>query len=251
MINNQNISKERLKEIRAANAQKLIEQMKYVGEYIVFPTYKYDERLQIHREDIPPPKEIYMAVGYDPKFDSKQKHYRRFYEDELENIRDVMPKSPFHTYEITKGQSRGLSNSWFFEDEVDDAGQVSNIRNVGYFKGIISVINKEKQESTEVVKQTRISILKESLNTLSQYILEKPFEFDYETLTTAEGKEVFKAMLIQLGCEDLHIESHFLRIGYRDQLERLLMIKTEWLTRVYILEVNDLPAKDIGGGWDP
>lgn len=251
MINNQIMSKERLKFDREANAQKLIEQMKYVGEYIVYPTYTFDERLKIHREDIPPPKEIYMAVGYDPKHDSKQKHYRRFYEDELENINEIMPRSPFQSYEITKGQSRGLSNSWFSDDEVDDAGQVSNIRNVGYFKGIISVINKDKQESTELVKQTRINILKDSLNTLSQYILEKPFEFDYDSLSTAEGKEVFRAMLLQLGCQDLHIENHFSKMGYRAELERLLMLKTEWLIRVYILDVNDLPAKDIGGGCDP
>ena len=225
--------------------------MKYVGANIVYPIYKYDERLQIHREDIPPPQEVYMAVGYDPKHDSKQKHYRRFYEDELENIKELMPRSPFETYEIVKGQSRGLSKSWFFEDIIDDAGQVTSIKNVGYFKGIINVINKEKQEASEIIEQTRIKILKESLSTLSKYILDKPFEFDYETLSTAEGKEVFKAKLTQLGCEDLQIEDHFSKMGYKNELERLLMLKTECLVRVYILEVNDLPAKDIGGGWDP
>jgi hypothetical protein len=31
------------------------------------------------------------------------KHYRRFYDDELENIPDIFPKKPFFTVDIMRG----------------------------------------------------------------------------------------------------------------------------------------------------
>ena len=66
-----------------------------------------------------PPGEIFMALGYDnmdeaidPKTGekiNKKKHYRQYYQDELENIPDIFPeKSPFNTFELKRGQSRGL-----------------------------------------------------------------------------------------------------------------------------------------------
>jgi hypothetical protein len=49
---------------------------------------------------------------------------------------------------IKRGQSRGLSKGFFSAllggDEVDEAGQVSNVKEVGYFKGVITVLNKEE-----------------------------------------------------------------------------------------------------------
>ena len=36
-----------------------------------------------------------MPIGYDRTKDDGIKHYRRYYPDELENIEEVMQKSPF------------------------------------------------------------------------------------------------------------------------------------------------------------
>jgi hypothetical protein len=34
----------------------------------------------------------------------EKKHYRRFYNDELENVKEVLPvASPFNTYDLKKG----------------------------------------------------------------------------------------------------------------------------------------------------
>lgn len=55
-----------------------------------------------------------MGLGWDELPDSGVKHYRRFYPDELENVREIMPyTTPFHTYDIKKGQSRGASRRWW------------------------------------------------------------------------------------------------------------------------------------------
>jgi hypothetical protein len=44
-------------------------------------------------------------------------HYRRFYAQELEKIKELMPNpSPFHTYDIMRGRSRGFQNPfWKFK----------------------------------------------------------------------------------------------------------------------------------------
>jgi hypothetical protein len=36
------------------------------------------------------------------------KHFRRFYDDELENNKEIFPEMPFSNIDIFRGQSRGL-----------------------------------------------------------------------------------------------------------------------------------------------
>ena len=87
-----------------------------------------DERLNVYRETNIPPESIYMGLGWDENPEQKRKHYRRFYPDELENCKEVMPvKTPFHEYMIKKGQSRGASKSWFGTNKTDDSGSVSTV----------------------------------------------------------------------------------------------------------------------------
>lgn len=60
---------------------------------VLAPIYKYDPELKIHREDPDkiPPDTIFKAVGYDEPKDRVEgeslanKHYRKYYRDELEN----------------------------------------------------------------------------------------------------------------------------------------------------------------------
>jgi len=61
-----------------------------VFKNILYPKYQFDERLKINREVNKPPSTLYFELGYnethptDPKLEKK--HYRRYYDDELENI---------------------------------------------------------------------------------------------------------------------------------------------------------------------
>ncbi len=87
---------------------------------MLFPQYVYDDRLKIKVEKLPkPPASIYLEVGHDyvvpdpDKPETANKHYRREYLDELENIKEIFPKSAFHTANVIRGQSRGLAKSWF------------------------------------------------------------------------------------------------------------------------------------------
>ena len=63
----------------------------------------------MHKEALPPPEELYMGLGWDEDKESNKKHYRLYYNDELENIKDIFPKpSPFNTFELKRGQTRGV-----------------------------------------------------------------------------------------------------------------------------------------------
>jgi len=72
-------------------------------------------------------------------------HYRKFYEDELENDESLFEKDePFVKIPIRRGQSRGLQKSWFSffsDDKVDESGEVTNEKVVGYFKGRVKITN--------------------------------------------------------------------------------------------------------------
>ena len=78
------------------------------------PEYKLDERLNVYREINVPPETMYLGLGWDDKPETKKRHYRRFYTQELETVKEVMPVvSPFASFDIMRGQSRGASQTWW------------------------------------------------------------------------------------------------------------------------------------------
>ena len=119
---------------------------------IIMPEYERDTVLECDREINKPPESQFIGLGWDEDAKSKTKHYRRFYNDELENVKDVLGiGSPFNTYEITRGQSRGakagLFASLFGEVKEDESGQVDTTEVMGKFKAVIEVeVRKEKEE---------------------------------------------------------------------------------------------------------
>lgn len=58
---------------------------------VIYPKYVYEDRIKVQVEAMPkPPNTIYFEVGYDKETPTEpvlgMKHYRRYYDDELENI---------------------------------------------------------------------------------------------------------------------------------------------------------------------
>ena len=80
---------------------------------VIMPKYKKDQRLLVDKEYNIPPAELYIPLGWDVDGTSKKKHYRHFEPDELENCVDIFPNgpSPFNSYKLNKGQSRGLDSA--------------------------------------------------------------------------------------------------------------------------------------------
>lgn len=70
---------------------------------IVLPIYAFDERLKIKREVDPPPASLFLGLGFNKSAEESKKHYRRYYPDELENVKEVIPKKPFHECVVRRG----------------------------------------------------------------------------------------------------------------------------------------------------
>jgi len=63
---------------------------------ILMPKYEKDTVLDCDRETDKPPESLYMGLGWDENAETKRKHYRRFFPDELENVKNVLTiASPF------------------------------------------------------------------------------------------------------------------------------------------------------------
>ena len=59
------------------------------SKVLLWPSYKLDEKYGIDREIYIPPTSLYMPLGWDQDAKTKRKHYRLYYEDELENVQEV------------------------------------------------------------------------------------------------------------------------------------------------------------------
>lgn len=129
--------------------------MKQTGEKahknVIMPKYAFDDRLKINREINPPPASLFIGLGFNQVPEDKKKHYRRYYPNELEEVKEVIPKLPFHEEKIMRGQQRGVSkgffSSMFSKPNTDETGQESTLKEVGKFKGIIKVYNKDEEEN--------------------------------------------------------------------------------------------------------
>ena len=63
---------------------------------VIEPKYERDTTLECDREVDKPPESQYIGLGWDEDATTKRKHYRRFYPDELENVKEVLHiASPF------------------------------------------------------------------------------------------------------------------------------------------------------------
>lgn len=137
---------------------------------IMWPKYTEDTQLQVWRENAAdvPPKELFIGLGWDKDKDSKTRHYRRFYTEELENVKEIIPKpSPFNSYDVKRGQTRGAKVSFWKRItnnyKTDASGQVDTQKSVGRFKAIIEVESKDEKKEYLETKAELIDKLVENL----------------------------------------------------------------------------------------
>lgn len=97
-----------MKQDRILDMEKMKKEGANAHKNILYPKYEYQERIKVKTEIGPkPPVSLYQEVGYDKdppeNPETGQKHYRRFYADELENIKEIFPKQAFHQVNIIRG----------------------------------------------------------------------------------------------------------------------------------------------------
>ncbi len=101
LIKNEQERQEKAKRDQQDESQREMEEFKNSGKgtasNVIFPEYTHDDVLDCDREAKPgPPESLYIGLGWDENKDTKRKHYRRFFTDELENVKKVLTiASPF------------------------------------------------------------------------------------------------------------------------------------------------------------
>jgi len=139
--------KAELEEMRAAEQKALAATgSKSAFGNVIMPVYRWDERLTIERECGPPAASLFKEIGHDPEPGAGAKHYRRYYPDELENVKDERGEpliaSPFLTEKITRAQTKkaGGMLAGLFGGGEGSAADMS-VLEVGDFKGIVRCYN--------------------------------------------------------------------------------------------------------------
>ena len=113
---------------------------------VIWPTYKFDERLKVDREvDIPDPN-MFFEIGYNRTPEDKIKHYRRIWTNELELVEEVMPGGgPFMLEPAYRMEQK---NAGLFGGDDDSENNVSVVS--GHFKGLVAIYNEDRRAKREV-----------------------------------------------------------------------------------------------------
>lgn len=138
------------------NAQKAIQDTVDGHNFLIYPKYQYDQRLAVDVEYDKPSELLFIPIGYNKTSKDKNKHYRRFYNKELEEAQDLsgvrLVTSPFLQQPIhrtlPKPKSSGTGAAGWFKGLVGGAAApeelgADTLVEVGHLKARLSVYNKQ------------------------------------------------------------------------------------------------------------
>jgi uncharacterized protein YjaG (DUF416 family) len=197
------------------------------------------------------------------------KHYRRYYNNELEKVKEVLPKeSPFQSYDIKRGQTRG-NKAGFWASllgsiKTDESGEVSSEQVTGKFKALIEVENKESKQKYNDQKRKLFKRLRQQLKQMcmkfkiSEACKRRgiPFgDLNFQNLrkqiASAEKRELLEMIFAPMNIQHLQITKKLADIQSEVTLKRMLQHEKEAVVRVYLLDGRQFASRDIGGESDP
>lgn len=184
----------------ATIARKKVENTFITAQNIVMPVYIHDDLMDVDRETDVPPAQMFIGLGWDEDKETGRKHYRRFYPDELENVKELMPRqSPFNQFELRRGQTRGATIGFWKKItgnyKTDESGQASDEKVVGRFKAVIEVEGREERKEYFKRKYEMIDQLIVGLKQLAKNRKIEDFNLDLEKLDTMEGRQELRHAL--------------------------------------------------------
>jgi hypothetical protein len=226
------------------------------GANVIMPRYERDEKMEVDREYLIPPHAMFIGLGWDEDSTTKRKHYRRYYPDELENVRSLLPiPTPFNQYDLKRGQSRGASVSFWAKltnnVKHDGSGEASTEKIVGRFKAVIEVEGKEERKAYLERKEELIETLKENLKQLAKNREIEDFNLDLDMLESMEGRYEMRKQFEPLNVNHLNIVEKLADIESDVILKRMLLRTVKMVVRIYMISGFDLASRDFGGVSDP
>ena len=260
------------------------EEMNKSENFVVLPKYKKfkipgkeSSKEEFNIEDVSsiPPQDLYFPIGYNPKpsefkitnltktpICDIKKHYRRIYHTALEQSLKKL-RSTFTTCMIHR-------NSTLEKSDKNDISGLKENEN--------KIIKSYKQEDEDKSYEERMKLKKSKkdggksgrLRSKKKSENEKnkiknkdeiiPKNFGYSEygkfkgvirVSEKEKMEEYKKAIQQIRSKDVSIKSQLNNFEKYEKLTKSILIKHQVVIRVYILELNDLPSKDLTSESDP
>ena len=265
-----------------------IEKNKDIPEYfVVLPQYKTffipgSDRhrgnktgYQLEDLSLAPSEDYYFPIGYIPKYDhSKEnnkpqeeelsgkiyfikKHYRRYYRTELEKVKELNIKSPFSTAYLRRGKDKDV------KDEMAIFTALANDKNkiIKAYDPKDDDLNWEEKEKIKREKMLNNKIfggllanqLNNNNNVLPRNLMDKGFG-KFKAVIRVCDKETlneFQKEIDKFKSRDERVIKELKNIEKYEKLTKSILVKHEVIIRVYILEIRDLPVKDLLSESDP
>ncbi|CAG9332379.1 unnamed protein product [Blepharisma stoltei] len=209
------------------------------GKFVIMPEYEVNsEGKPIEMNQ---PCDSYIQLGYDRKAGDNIMHYRYICDDELENT-DYIDKCPFEKFSIKRGQDKGVEDNWLLmlSANKDKEGNYSTLKETGIFKGLIRVSRKSKEEEREARKT-----MEHKKTDLITGRLAKSGKLAYTELAAA-------VLSKKMGKEEMETEdSDEEELEHFESVRKMLLVKTQVIVRLYIIDAMNLAQKDWKSNSDP
>ena len=244
---------------------------------------KAKEEFKIEDESNIPPPDLYFPIGYIPKpsdnkeYDKKgllinkdlskpnniMKHYRRIYHTGLEENRELNLRSPFTICMVRRTNTIDTSdaNNLFSSLGDGDNKIIKNYKPEDENKSYqerqrLKKKNKDKWRTKKL--RGRKNQEKENASKNKDEVIPKNFRYSEYGIfkgvirvTEKEKMEEYKKAIESFKSQDSGAISKLKNFEKYEKLTKSILIKHQVIIRVYILEFNDLPSKDLTSESDP
>jgi hypothetical protein len=192
------------------------------GRIVRYPSFIEDKNLKRMVEvDIPDP-EYFMPIGYTRVAGDNRLHYRFYFKTELENSQ-LIEKSPFDFFQLIKGRSTKITGS----------DKPQEVETTGKFKGLIRILPLDEAQA----RKARQRVLMDQRHRLTSLYQKRGLYMPQVSLGTRDE--------IEYDEEEEEANQEF------EEIARQLLVKSNVLVRLYIIDAFDLAALDFGSLSDP
>ena len=242
------------------------------------------EEFKVEDESKAPPSDYYFPIGYIPKpSDNKEydkncilvnkdltkpnnimKHYRRIYHTGLEEDRDLNLRSPFttcmvrRTNTLDKSDANNLFSSLGDGDNKIIKSYKPEDENKSYEERQRLKRKTNDNWRTKRLRGRKTEESEKEKNKNKDEVIPRNFRFSefgkfkgVIRVTEKEKMDEYKKAIEGFRSQDSGVINQLKNFEKYEKLTKSILVKHEVIIRVYVLEFNDLPSKDLTSESDP
>jgi len=185
---------------------------------------------------IPDPK-LYEPIGFNKTPNDGKKHYRRIYQDCLENIDELGMKSPFYNFPLRRGK---------FHDRNEETGIFEALRNPEN-----KILKRFKLKGGDDITKKQMVDLEEISLVCDDYFEDKEYGYFKGLIRIVEKNKLKEYENMFETIKSKNLLKEFKYLTRFDDLAKKILIEKKVYVRLYILKLGELAKKDILSESDP